>query len=349
MSKEIYAQNATSAEIINLNLDNDNFLYNSFEDILYSFSFRNCISNDNKINYNNYKQIIYNIDLIEEELGKIILSGKKLFKQEQIFITYGYEGYRGGKSSVLNDYCEKYPQRELTKEEKKILIDYVHEKHNFNQFMFSLQMLIFFLQKENYSNKSSINEIINSIPFYVSLSNEMKTFFLKNKSFTLEILIEIYEYVEHLCFEQILDNVNVEFKVEIEKEKIEKINQFFNKKNDKRLITKNILAKAVRKFISRFLSGKRNENEVKENENILFFLQYKPDLWPKDFTEKKEFDNEIEEMMENFSVEVKQACKFYDVLGGDKNLINEYQKDKESFEQINLDNKKKQKKHKKGY
>ena len=54
-------------------------------------------------------------------------------------------------------------------------------------------------------------------------------------------------------------------------------------------------------------------------------------------------------MMENFSVEVKQACKFYDVLGGDKNLINEYQKDKESFEQINLDNKKKQKKHKKGY
>ena len=30
ISKEIYAQNATSSEIVNLNLDNDNSLYHSF-------------------------------------------------------------------------------------------------------------------------------------------------------------------------------------------------------------------------------------------------------------------------------------------------------------------------------
>ena len=75
----------------------------------------------------------------------------------------------------------------------------------------------FFLQKENYSNKSYIHEIINSIPFFATLSNEMKNFFLNNKSLTLEILIKIYEYLEHLFFGYIVDNVNNEFKVEIEK------------------------------------------------------------------------------------------------------------------------------------
>ena len=345
ISKEIPVQSATSSEIISLNLDYSS----SFEEILYSFSNRNCFGFDGKVNYNNYKQIIFNIEGIEEEIGKIILSGKRLFKQEQTFVTYGYEGYRGGKTSVLNDYGEKYPQKELTKEEKKILFDYVNEKHDFNQFMFSLQMLIFFLQKENYSLKSSVNEIINSIPYYVSLSNEMKNFFFKNKIFTLEVLIDIYEYVEHLCFEQILDNVNIEFKVDIEKDKIEKINQYFNIKNDKRFISKTQLAKAVRKFISRFLSGKRNENEVKENENILIFLEYKPDLWPKNFTEKDEFANEIEDMMENFTVEVKQACKFYEVLGGDKGLMGEHIKEKGPIEQINTTVKKRPPRNKKGY
>lgn len=72
----------------------------------------------------------------------------------------------------------------------------------------------------------------------------MKNFFFKNKIFTLEVLIDIYEYVEHLCFEQILDNVNIEFKVDIEKDKIEKINQYFNIKNDKRFISKNSISKS---------------------------------------------------------------------------------------------------------
>lgn len=117
----------------------------------------------------------------------------------------------------------------------------------------------------------------------------------------------------------------------------------------KDLFQKTQLAKAVRKFISRFLSGKRNENEVKENENILIFLEYKPDLWPKNFTEKDEFANEIEDMMENFTVEVKQACKFYEVLGGDKGLMGEHIKEKGPIEQINTTVKKRPPRNKKGY
>ena len=43
------------------------------------FSGKDCFTKDGKINYSNYKQIKFNFDAIEEELGKIILSGKRLF------------------------------------------------------------------------------------------------------------------------------------------------------------------------------------------------------------------------------------------------------------------------------
>ena len=54
-------------------------------------------------------------------------------------------------------------------------------------------------------------------------------------------------------------------------------------------------------------------------------------------------------MMENFTVEVKQACKFYEVLGGDKGLMGEHIKEKGPIEQINTTVKKRPPRNKKGY
>jgi hypothetical protein len=95
ISKEIYTQDATSSEIISFNLKNENSMFNNLEEIIAAFSRRNCINIDGSINYSNYKVIEYNFDLIEEEIGKIILPGKKSFKPDsQKFVTYGFEGYR---------------------------------------------------------------------------------------------------------------------------------------------------------------------------------------------------------------------------------------------------------------
>jgi len=60
--------------------------------------------------------------LIEEELGKIILPGLKRFKKGKIkFITFLYEGFKGGNSTILVEYNNKYKKRELTEKERNCI------------------------------------------------------------------------------------------------------------------------------------------------------------------------------------------------------------------------------------
>ena len=96
------------------------------------------------------------------------------------------------------------------------------------------------------------------------------------------------------------------------------------------MISKQLIATTVRRLISRFLSGKRGENEIKEDENLLYFLQAKEEFWSKDLFNNPKFDEEFEKMIYSFTVNVNQAVKFYDVLGGDKELLG----DKKEFEDI---------------
>ena len=122
LKKEIYAQDATNTEIVNLNLDNDTSLYNSFNEIFTVFSRRNCFDNG-KINYSNYKNIQYDFDLIEEEIGKIILPGKKLFKNSQRFVTYGFEGYRGGNQLLFKIFLKNINKIHLKKLKEKYYLN----------------------------------------------------------------------------------------------------------------------------------------------------------------------------------------------------------------------------------
>ena len=122
LTTEINVQDAVESEIINI----DENIYDALDNLISSYSMRNIFMNSDKenkkINYRNYNDIIYDFDLIEEELGKLILPGIKKFKSENIkFITYLYEGFRGQKSGILVDYNEKYKQQELTEEEKNFI------------------------------------------------------------------------------------------------------------------------------------------------------------------------------------------------------------------------------------
>jgi hypothetical protein len=121
IKKEVIAQDAQPNEIASLNLNTETSTYNNFEEIIRGFCRKDCFTKEGKINYSNYKQIKFDFDIIEEELGKIILPGKRIFSEKQRFVTYGFEGYRGDKSSVLQNYSDKYPQNELNEEEKQIL------------------------------------------------------------------------------------------------------------------------------------------------------------------------------------------------------------------------------------
>ena len=360
LQKEIYAQDATKSEVVTLNLNTDFSLYQSFEEIIVAFSNRNCFEKNGTINYTNYKNISYNFDLIEEEIGKIILPGKKLFKVDgQRFVTYGFEGYRGGNSTIIQDFVNKYKQDKLEKEERRVLYEFTHKNLiDFNKFMFSIQLLIFYLKNENYQSETSINDTISAIPDFVKINEDCKRFFEEHPEFKLKVLISIYEYIELLCYSEIVENVNEEYKKKLEKEETIKINNYFDN-GEKKLVDKLLLATTVRKLISRFLSGKRGENEIKENEHLLYFIQAKEEFWDKTLFENPKFDEEFEKMIEEFTVNVCQAIDFYEVLGGDKELLgdkkefeeneNNNNEDNDDNENIDEEKEKKPRKRRKGY
>ena len=117
LEQEIYIQDASVEEIININEKT----YEKLEDLIKESSMRNIYNENDDINYKNYNDLIYNYDYIESNLASEILLRIKKFKPKIKFMTFLYEGFRGDNSSILIEYMNKYIKRDLTNEEKKSL------------------------------------------------------------------------------------------------------------------------------------------------------------------------------------------------------------------------------------
>lgn len=171
IEKKISIQEATENDIIKI----DENTYSYLEELINNCSMRNIFTNEGKIYYKNYADNIYDYEYIEQELGKKILTGIKKFKVDDIkFIIYKYEEFRGDKSSILIKFIEKYPKKELSKEEKEVLNDLVKNNNNiYKDISSSLQILMNQLIEDNYEPTELIYNIINNLPNYIILNEEM--------------------------------------------------------------------------------------------------------------------------------------------------------------------------------
>ena len=139
-------------------------------------------------------------------------------------------------------------------------------------------------------------------------------------------LFSVYEYFELLCYEDFKNNTDKVFSTNINEDKIKKLNDYFQKNN---LISKKNLSSVVRKFISRDLSGKRNEPNFYIDFNPDFpycelfqYLKNKKELWKKEIRENPNFNNVLDKLIE-IQILVCNSIKLYDILGGDKDLLGE--------------------------
>ena len=342
INQEIYVQEAKNEDLVKLN----DKIQSKLLDMTESYSMRKIIKKDGTLNHENYKEIKFDFATIEEELGKLILPGVKKFKFSDnddpiTFVTYLYEGYRGKKSEVLSNYNTKYPARELTNEEKQELLEFISKNKNSQEtiknFLSSCQILIDYIQKENFNKNHSLFDIIQNLPSYIELDDKFKYLFRKKISlmslnednnennnndkvnrFSVNSLINIYLYFEHLNWEESKNNLNEQYKVEIEKEKLEQMNEFFkdyDRENEK-LIKKEYLAAALRRFIFRYLSGKRADVDVNETQELISQLT-RNDLWKLNLTDDQDrFNSELFQL--GFGLKVNQAYEYYNLLGGDK-------------------------------
>ena len=58
--------------------------------------------------------------------------------------------------------------------------------------MFSIQLLIFYLSKENVNIEKSLDKILLQIPNYVKINQELKEFINRNEDFKIKHLLTIY-------------------------------------------------------------------------------------------------------------------------------------------------------------
>ena len=174
------------------------------------------------------------------------------------------------------------------------------------------------------SNENSQENIIN-----INNNNENK----ENKDsngiyFSISTLISIFELFEHLCWDSYKENLVGDYLQKIDAAWGKKIIDYFNsvQYNPGKIIKRITFNTALRRFISRYLAGKRGENEINEN-NTLANEILRPELWKPFFTESESFEVEIAEIMSvmtdefDGSLKVGQALELYNLLGGDNTLL----------------------------
>jgi hypothetical protein len=333
MGKSIDVQNAKNNEALNFEKANEDLM-----DLIYNNSKRNIFTMENKINYLNYKQFIYDFDSLESSLGELILPGKVKFNgfDHLRFVTYNFEGFRSNKSSILTDFSKIYKSEPLSLENKQRIYDTIKDKllnqnNELSKILFSIQLFIYYLTQEQQKENDDINIIIQCLPDYVNLAKECIEFFEKQKLKVNEI-IEVYSNIELLCFQSIINILNQKFKKEIEEEKKNVINEAFQD-NKFEVIKKLNLSTACRKLISRYLISSRIDNEYNENSNLDLYI-FREEMWSKEDWKKKDILEQELKILEKNKITLGHCYELYKLLGGDEekelegiNIKNEKLKD----------------------
>ena len=305
--------------------------YDNFRDLINTFTNVNIFDENGKVDFD--------IDEIEKEISKLILTGKCMFEDEDNLnlINYWGEGFSGGKSDFLQRFEKLYKTNELSElndDEKKNINSYIshnydkNDPNDFKKIYGDIQILIFYLINNDSDPNKTISSVINDLPDYIKNKFDVNfsgIFNAGNKELEVSKLISIFLFFEHLCFESFTSSLNEEYKKKIEEKDKNAINDKFLKGNQNN--TK-ALAAAVRRFISRFLYRITNENDFSSTMNLSIKLK-RMDLWDKNFRNEKTI-NDILSSLNDFNLTVGQSYEFYQLINKeDEKEINAYAEDEQ--------------------
>jgi hypothetical protein len=327
LKNEIGIQEAKNANIIKVDDIN-------LEEIINQYTKRDIYNKDGSIDYKKYNCFIYDFDSIEKKLGEKILTGVCSFKEDSLkFVTFWTEE----NPEILTKFQEIYTQEELNKKEKETIEEYLKnmyttKKNNFNpkELFSSFQQLFSFLndRKNKYHEEKTVNNLLEEKIFEnLQISENFRELFMneKGKELKLSKIVNIYLYIEHLCFKELSKSLDNKFKSPIEYEKQSKID--FNKQKIKEPI-RDELPKALRRYISRYLiSNKKKNKEELENKDLIIEL-YKSDLWWIKI-KMDDIKKELNTYLKDFNLKVAQSFTLYELIGTkDKEFIKSIINDK---------------------
>ena len=308
LNQTIHVQDSTKENLAII----DQKIYNRLKNMIMQYSMRDIFKNG-RIDFTQFnKTIKYDFDSMETELAKIILpSLKKFYSKEEDepikFITYLYETFRSKRSTIITNYNGKYPSRELNDKEKQLLYLFIKNKKNESvnftkDILASCQILIDFIQKENFNKNESIAIVIKKLPKYIEINESFKSFFILSSDenekqeyniFSVNTLLNVYNLIELICWNQFKENLNDQYQMHLTDEIKKGIKEYFNEEiTGSNIIKKQDIANAVRRLISRYLSGKRGDIDISEYKKLFDYIQ-RADLWPTDLLENDNFETEL--------------------------------------------------------
>ena len=352
-NSKIMIQDCEEEQIINIpNLDCN---LKPIEDNYYNL-LENIINNS----YRKDSKIIYDYDEIENDLASFILPKIKSFKSEFRKVIYQFECFVGDRSSIIIKFIERYHQRDLKDKELYNVVNYLLEnKNNIQKLLISLQVLIDVIldysPKESVALYSLIEKIeerdnipnIEIIKHFFKSMNENKYNENYNEIedynyFSVNCLISLIDIVELFSWENIRKNLDKRYLEDINSNIKEQFDNHYNENNIEQnnnfIIKKIDFCSALRKFISRYLLGK-SEEIINPKNNLRNYL-VNIELWPLNFAENDIIDEEINKIFGNADVEIAQAVKLFEYLGGDRLKLDEitkkYNKNKKVSSNINI-------------
>jgi len=237
-------------------------------------------------------------------------------------MTYLYEGFRGDNSSILVNYNNKYVQRELDQTEKDLLNKLLETNNNnrfYNDVFSSLQILMNEIIKENYEQDYLLYSVIENLPNYIILNEELIKLFerqciINDKIFTVNSLIDIFNYFEALCWTEIKSNIPPDYQQDIPQNISNYILKYF-KDNKNKIINIENFTFSLRKLISRSITGSRQDAEIKNDAKLKYYIT-REDLWNTKILDSEMFDEEINEIF-RYEILIGQIMHLYNLLDGD--------------------------------
>ena len=324
MEKKVNIQDANNSQILKIENCFDNTYFINFYELISLY----CDRKDNDSN-----DFEYNFTKIEEELGKSLLPNKCLFNEKNIkCIRYQNEGFRYINYDLFINFGKSYGEEKLTEDERKNLYNYINKEYNNFYIIYdSFILLAYYLNNQLYAEKKTkIIDFINKAKKkYINFSEHFITFFNEDgKNIVIEKLLNSILYMEHLCYEHLIEKIDIKFKDSLEKSQKEEITKYFDNNHNDQVITKKAISSAVRRFIIRYLLNDNKKENINPNLKLYISLERKF-LWNNEIFRKvgDNFNDLIKKYLGNFSLEVKHAIEFYNLIGKEeKDFISEEKK-----------------------
>ena len=115
-----------------------------------------------------------------------------------------------------------------------------------------------------------------------------------------------------MCYKPIIDNLRQYYKKKLEESQAKNIINLFEEKKFI-LITKETLAAACRRFISRYLVSNRDDTEYEENKLISnYLLRY--ELWPISYIENEELLKQDIDALGKENITIGQLYELYNLM-----------------------------------